>query len=305
MPSPPGLPFFLRQGGAPSSQLYEELLSTISRGDHVHEVSRLLCRGAPLESWVGPSVLRLAVTNDRKRTVSLLLASGAWLPASLLQNAWQSPNVTSTVLASLTTAYCCRLRAERRRLVKVSRVLVKGINSLLKDIEGNTPWRTAWRWGKGTDRTAISDLLAKTAAASCPLTASFLHSAGAWSSFSQVSCGSALHAALDAGHQYMAELLIRDLGACPYVPDSVGRLPLDIITHEERRHHLEQLLEKESEKLKNMELSLKADHEKEAARTALRIQKILLRIAQISILNSPQLMFATLCFWHLVKVFFN
>ncbi|XP_045110134.1 LOW QUALITY PROTEIN: ankyrin-2-like [Portunus trituberculatus] len=275
------------QGGASPDQLYEELLSTVSRGDHVQEVSHLLCKGVPLESWGGHSVLKLAVTNDRARTVNLLLASGASLSASLLQKAWQSPNVTPQVLASLTTAYCCRLRAEKRRLVKISSVLVKGIKSLLKDIEGNTPWRTAWRWGKGTDRAALSDLLAKTAAANCPVTASFLHSAGAWTSFSQVSHGSALHAALDAGHQCMAELLIRDLGACPYVPDSVGRLPLDIITHEERRYHLEQkLLEMESEKLENMVLSLKADHEKKAARTALRMQKVLFEDRKISILIS-------------------
>ncbi|MPC65889.1 hypothetical protein E2C01_060027 [Portunus trituberculatus] len=88
---------------APSDQLYEELLSTISRGDHVQEVSRLLCRGSPLEPRCGRSALRLAITNDRARTVSLLLASGASLSASLLQEAWYSTNVTPPVLASLTS----------------------------------------------------------------------------------------------------------------------------------------------------------------------------------------------------------
>ena len=102
MPSQ-GFPFSLRQDGAPSDQLYEELLSTISRGDHVQEVSRLLCRGAPLEPRCGRSALRLAITTDRARTVSLLLASGASLSASLLQEAWYSTNVTPAVLASLTT----------------------------------------------------------------------------------------------------------------------------------------------------------------------------------------------------------
>ena len=51
----------------------------------------------------GRSVLRLAVTNGRSRIVSLLLASGASLSASLLREAWQSPDVTNLVLASLTT----------------------------------------------------------------------------------------------------------------------------------------------------------------------------------------------------------
>ncbi|MPC99640.1 hypothetical protein E2C01_095067 [Portunus trituberculatus] len=93
----------LRQGGASSNQLYKELLSTVTLGDHVQEVSRLLCRGAPVESRGGRSALKLAVTTDRPRTVSLLLASGASLSASLLQDAWQSPNVTHQVLATLTT----------------------------------------------------------------------------------------------------------------------------------------------------------------------------------------------------------
>ncbi|XP_045119413.1 uncharacterized protein LOC123509278 [Portunus trituberculatus] len=267
------------KGGAHSDQLYEELLSTVSRGDHVQEVSFLLCRGAPLEPWVGSSALRLAVTTDRSRTVSLLLASGASLSASLLQEAWQSPNVTPQVLASLTTVYCCRLRAEQRQLAKMSDVLVKNISKLLEEIEGDTPWQAAWRVGEDIERAALSDLLAKAAAANCPLTASFLHSAGAWTFFSPTPGRSALHAALEAGHQGMAELLVRDLGACPYVPDSGGRLPLHIMTHEERRKQLEQrLFEKEREKVKDLELRQKADREKAAARTALDVQRILFNL---------------------------
>ncbi|KAK8396589.1 hypothetical protein O3P69_004929 [Scylla paramamosain] len=149
------------QTGAPPEHMYEELLSTVSRGDDVQAVSNLLCKGASIEPLGGRSVLRLAVTTDRALTVSLLLASGASLPASLLQEAWQSPDVTHNVLACLTTAYCCRLRVEQRRLEKVSGALVKGINNLMKTIEGNTPWQAAWRWEKDTDRPALSDLLTK------------------------------------------------------------------------------------------------------------------------------------------------
>ena len=92
----------LRQSGAPSDHL-QKLLSTLSHGDDVQAVAGLLCKGAPIEPWGGRSPLRLAVTTDRFRTVSLLLASGASLPASLLQEAWQSPDVTPQTLASLTT----------------------------------------------------------------------------------------------------------------------------------------------------------------------------------------------------------
>ncbi|XP_045115723.1 uncharacterized protein LOC123507148 isoform X2 [Portunus trituberculatus] len=178
------------------------------------------------------------------------------------------------VLASLTNAYCYRLRAERRRLEKVSDALVEGINNLLKTIDGNTPWLTAWRWRKGTDRPALSDLLAKAAAANCPVTAAFLHRTGAWPVFNLASGGSALHSALDAGHQGMAQLLIKDFGVCPYVPDAYGRLPLYMMSNGERQK-LEQLFKEERERLENMEFRLKADHEKKAARAALYMQKVL------------------------------
>ncbi|XP_063857741.1 ankyrin-1-like isoform X3 [Scylla paramamosain] len=254
-------------------ELHEELLSTVSRWDDVQAVSILLCKGAPIELLCGLSVLRLAVTTDRINTVSLLLASSAPLPASLLQEAWQSPDVTYRVLALLTTAYCCRLRAEQRRLEKVSSALVEGIDNLVTTIEGNTPWQAAWRWGKETDRPALSDLLAKAAAANCPVTAAFLHRAGGWTVFNGASGGTALHAALEAGHKGMAELLIRDLGGCPYVPDTRGRLPVHMMPDGEQQRLEQKLFMMEREKLENMELRLKADHEKSTARTALCVQE--------------------------------
>ncbi|KAK8375294.1 hypothetical protein O3P69_012779 [Scylla paramamosain] len=261
------------QSGTPPEHLHEELLLTVSRRDDVQAVSTLLCKGAPIELLGSHSVLRLAVTTDRTHTISLLLASGAPLPANLLQEAWQSPDVTHRVLAFLTTAYCCRLRAEQRRLEKISSALVEGIDSLVKTIEGNTPWQAAWRWGKETDRPALSDLLAKAAAANCPVTAAFLHRAGGWTVFNGASGGTALHAALEAGHKGMADLLIRDLGGCPYVPDTHGRLPVHMLPDEKQQRLEQKLFMEEREKLENMELRLKADHEKTAARTALCIQK--------------------------------
>ena len=96
-------PFSLRQSTAPLKDQQEELLSAISLGDDVQAVSSLLCKGAPIERLGGRSALKLAVTSDRHRIVSLLLASGASLSATLLREAWMSPNVTSKVLAHLTT----------------------------------------------------------------------------------------------------------------------------------------------------------------------------------------------------------
>ncbi|XP_045122025.1 poly [ADP-ribose] polymerase tankyrase-like isoform X3 [Portunus trituberculatus] len=260
---------------SPPEHLYEELLSVVSRGDDVQAVSSLLCKGAPTEAWGNNSVLRLAVATNRARTVSLLLASGTSLPSTLLQEAWQSPDVTHNVLASLTTAYCCRLREEQRRLEKLNSCLVEGIKNLVKTIKGNTPWQAAWRWGEGIDRQALSDLLAKAAGANCPVTATYLLRAGAWPFFSRGTSRSALHLALEAGHQSMTELLIRDHGGCLYVPDMHKRLPVHMMSDKDRQRLEQKIFEKEREKLENMELRLKASHEKKAACTALSIQEVL------------------------------
>lgn len=69
----------------------------------MQQVARYLCNGAPVEPPGGcrRSALQLAVTTDRQQTVSLLLASGATLPASLLQEAWHSRDVTPKVHATL------------------------------------------------------------------------------------------------------------------------------------------------------------------------------------------------------------
>ncbi|XP_063855505.1 uncharacterized protein LOC135097489 [Scylla paramamosain] len=221
-------PFSLQQSGEFPKHLYEELLSTISRGDNVQAVSSLLCKGTPIEPLGGRSVLRLAVTTDRARTVSLLLASSASLPASLLQEAWQSPDVTHRVLASLTTAYCCRLRAEKRHLEKISGALVEGINYLVETIEGNAPWQAVRRWEKETDRTALNDLLVNATASNCSEIAAFLQIAEDWPFSTGTSAASALHAPLEAGHQEIAELLLS-----PHMLDTHGRLLVQMMTDEE------------------------------------------------------------------------
>ncbi|MPC32550.1 hypothetical protein E2C01_025863 [Portunus trituberculatus] len=84
-------------------QLYESLLSTISIGDDVQLVSRLICKGTPTEPLGSQSLsaLQLAVTTNRVRIVNLLLAKGAMLSAGLLQVAWQNPDTSTRILAAL------------------------------------------------------------------------------------------------------------------------------------------------------------------------------------------------------------
>lgn len=104
------------KSSASPEELHDQLLGLIIERDNVKEASRLLCKGAPIESVAsgGNSPLRLAVILDRCRTTNLLLACGAMLPANLLQDAWQSPDVTSGVLAALTAAVCREARIQQR-----------------------------------------------------------------------------------------------------------------------------------------------------------------------------------------------
>ncbi|XP_063851662.1 ankyrin-1-like isoform X2 [Scylla paramamosain] len=269
------------QDNSTPEQLYETLLSTISIGDDVQLVSRLLCKGTPTEllGRQSLSALQLAVTTNRVRIVNLLLAKGALLSAGLLQVAWQSPDTTPTILAALNNAYCCRLLAERRRLEDVDRVLVGGIDDLLSIIKGHTPWKAAWP--KNSSHVHLSRLLTEASRANCPVTAAFLHKAGAWVCFSgdekrpHTKVTTALHAALEANHYNMAEMLIRDLRACPYVPDAKGRLPCHLMTMEQRRKVHQGLFDRERSRLQDLELRQKAAHEKLATREALSVQEVL------------------------------
>lgn len=91
-----------------SEELYEKLLTVISEGDNVADVSHLLCAGSPME-LVGNfpnSALQLAISLDRSKIVNLLLASGTSLTPrtkglNLLQQAWYSPNTTARVYCAI------------------------------------------------------------------------------------------------------------------------------------------------------------------------------------------------------------
>lgn len=261
---------------SPSMTLYHEVLAIISQGDDVQAVSSLLCQGAPLESVSGgsQSPLKLAVVTNRCQIVTLLLASGAVLPAGLLLEAWQSPDVTSGVLAALTTAYCTRLEIERTRL-EGNDSLIKGIKFLLRVIRGDTPWTAAWRWNKGASYADITLLMSAASKSNCPVTASFLQRARAWPFYSAAECDSPLHAALDAQQWTMAEILVRNLGACPYVSDKRKRLSTDLMPTETRKQLEQGLFERELAQLESLEIREKAVSGKETVRQVIELQRFL------------------------------
>jgi len=64
--------------------------------------------------------------------------------------------------------------------------------------------------------------------ANCPLIVSFMRWAGAWPFFSGSKGTTPLHAALKAGHLALVEVMVQDLGASLYIPDSTHYLPKDM-----------------------------------------------------------------------------
>ncbi|XP_069185282.1 LOW QUALITY PROTEIN: serine/threonine-protein phosphatase 6 regulatory ankyrin repeat subunit B [Procambarus clarkii] len=223
------------QAGVSAPALYKELLMVISAGDDVAEASRLLRSGAPLEP-VGDfytSALVLAVTCNRPRILSLLVAAGAPLTTcsgglSLLQLAWRSHDVTIRLRVLVTRHFLHALQAEERRVRPQDSALREGIDHLVTSLRGETPWHTSWPLQADTDHTS---LMVSAATNNCPLTAIFLRQAGAKSFLQDQSGITPLHAALDAHHWDLAQVMVKHIGACLYIPDSSGRLPLDMLPH--------------------------------------------------------------------------
>lgn len=154
------------------------------------------------------------------------------------------------------------MKCERDRLPRYTKGLREDLNELIQAIDGDSPWEACWNvgstkeeklenkttvderprweacWQKGSTikkrkfekRTAdkLTSHMMVAARANCPLIASFLQWAGAWSYFSAAGT-TPLHAALTAGNMTLAETMLRNLGASLYIPDSEQRLPKDII----------------------------------------------------------------------------
>nr|XP_045599429.1 ankyrin-2-like isoform X2 [Procambarus clarkii] len=255
------------QAGASAPALYKELLMVISAGDNVEKASRLLRSGAPLEP-VGDfytSALVLAVTCNRPLILSLLVAAGAPLTTcsgglSLLQLAWRSHDVTIRLRILMTRNFLHTLQIERRRLKPQDFALREGIDHLVTSLRSETPWQTSWPLQADTD---LTSLMVSAATNNCPLTASFLRQAGAKSFLQDQSGITPLHAALDAHHWDLARLMVKHIGACLYIPDSSGRLPLDMLPAHHRTQVEESIYQQERQQLEDLIEKVKDKEEKD------------------------------------------
>nr|XP_045590222.1 uncharacterized protein LOC123752204 [Procambarus clarkii] len=229
--------------------MYEQLLGVISLCDDTQQAGQLLWSGAslePLGCW-SVSPLCLAVTSNRCRITTLLLAAGAPLTTTshglnLLTLAWCSPDVTPRLQVTITRVFLHVLEQERDKIKELGelgagvdevrelgagvdevRELGAGVDEVISTIRGEAPWRACWPRGRSV--VSLTQLMVQAARAKCTLTCSFLHLAGAQSSLCSKSGASPLHAALDAGHWELAARMVKDMDGSLYVPDPTGRLP--------------------------------------------------------------------------------
>ncbi|XP_037793046.1 ankyrin-2-like [Penaeus monodon] len=265
---------------------YEELLTVIGSGDDAVKVSELLCQGAPLEpvGSLSTHALSLAVTSNRRKIVSLLIAAGAPLTSmagglTLLQQAWNSPDVTIRVQVLITRAYKNRLAWEKLQLPPREHLLHQGIDRLLDTLGGPTPWRTKWKFlGVKT----LTSLMCTAAQFNCTLTVFFLQQAGAQSFLLSEGGHTSLHVVLHYKHWSLAAVMVKDMSASLYISDSSGILPRDIMPNYLREEIEEALHAKEKRKLDDMYEKLKDESEKEDVKLIIQLTDDLFSIYQNS-----------------------
>lgn len=159
-------------------------------------------------------------------------------------------------------AFSRKLKRERDKLPRNIKGLREDLTELIKAVDGDTPWEASWvrgdsKKGNSGDKTNIdgrtqwqacwqkgstakkeklkerslkklTSFMVVAVRANCPLIASFLQRAGAWSYFNPTGI-TPLHTALKAGNLTLVETMLRNLGASLYTPDSEHIYPKDII----------------------------------------------------------------------------
>lgn len=127
------------------------------------------------------------------------------------------------------------LKVEQDRVQPQDTLLRSGIDHLLDGLRSDTPVNTAWPFLDKTYSDLTSFLVAA-ARNNCPVTATFIKLCGGMSYKWDNTGTTPLHAALEANHLKMARVMVRDLGACPYVADSQGNLPLNLLQPDMKKH---------------------------------------------------------------------
>ncbi|XP_042858930.1 serine/threonine-protein phosphatase 6 regulatory ankyrin repeat subunit A-like isoform X1 [Penaeus japonicus] len=267
--------------GKSKEGLYGELLGVISTGDDVKKASEVMKAGAPLEPTgeYSTHALVLAITSNRPRIVSLLLAAGASVNITfhrlnLVQVAWLSPDVTAMV-SMLITRHMENVLQEEKALCE-STELCDGIDCLLNALRSQTPWKAAWpiqSSGKPQQQQLLTSLMVEAARANCALTALFLQQAGALAHGNDVCSGvSPMVAAVKEGHQRLVYFMAKTTGSL-YIRDAVGQLPRDLLSPSQRQELEKMIYEQEMRVLNHQEEKMKDEEDKQLLRKIQELQQ--------------------------------
>nr|XP_027209272.1 serine/threonine-protein phosphatase 6 regulatory ankyrin repeat subunit A-like [Penaeus vannamei] len=250
------------------TKLYTSLLNSITKaakanlkGDDkeqadrlgaVKEASSLLASGAPLEPTEGHSCypLHLAIANNCTSLLPLLLAAGAPMTSSAdsvspMQLAWRTQDITTWVGVVVTRAVIHKILMEMSLLDADLQPLAK---SLVNSLEGKKPWDAKVSI---TENSAITldSLLFRACANGATTFAWWIWHSGGSAVSQNKDKRTPLHAALDSGHLDTATNLVLHMGANLFLPDNVGRAPVDHIPDVTRRQILKASLVRECRRL--------------------------------------------------------
>ncbi|XP_045608790.2 serine/threonine-protein phosphatase 6 regulatory ankyrin repeat subunit B [Procambarus clarkii] len=271
-------PHGMDSGEESPEQLYEKLLELISKRDDVKKAVELLQKGSPLEPLgeCRVSALCSAITSNRPKIVSLLVAAGAPLTTissglNLQTMAWHSPDVSLLVKVAIKRVFTLVLKHELNKLQQLPE-LVKGVNGLLTALEGEEPSSAKWPH-EGESVESLTELMVHAARAKCTLTCSYLYLAGAEASLRPGSGVSPLHTALKAQHWRLAERMVLDMNGCLYVSDSTGHLPATILPPESRQPLEKSIYMKERSQLQDLQEKIKSQTEKQQLQDVVEVQE--------------------------------
>ncbi|CAL4069411.1 unnamed protein product [Meganyctiphanes norvegica] len=214
-------------------KLYSQLLNVIVKGDDVFKASSLLQQGAPLCPVWGEAThaVVLAITANRPRVLTLLFASGVSLLTrtermSLLELAWTLPDITIYIRLIVTRIFINKIKFEKKLLSENDLELIGGIDKICETLKGLYPSRAKW---PVTDSSQLTTQMGSAVGCGAMLTAAFIRQAGGCSFMWNDKGQTALHVAINCHQTRYIRTIIRELSGNPFIKDSDGNLPFDMM----------------------------------------------------------------------------
>ncbi|XP_068243701.1 uncharacterized protein [Palaemon carinicauda] len=198
--------------------------------------SWLISLGAPLEPPGShhASALHLAITTNCKPILTMLLAADAPLYVTHnglgpVETAWLTPDVTTWVAVTVTRAMVNKLKSNvptgsnnssDKRLAAI-------INSLISSLNSHEPWKAKYHCVTNSSR-ITKDVIARACEKGLTLPLWWMWSRKANSFQEDSTDRTPLHIALDEHHYETAKALVIHMKVNPFIPDNLGRVPMDL-----------------------------------------------------------------------------